>query len=117
MTKIYVQKPEYVLLSTSTTLSATGSMSGSLICEGYAKLVGTIYSSMSAAEGAGSGLNILQSADYGATWDVLSASNAIKAVAASQLSYDIFGNAVKVQIWTGASAASVLRTAWYLRPI
>ena len=117
MAKIYAQQPEYVLLSTSTALVATGSMSGSLVSLGHSKLLGTFYSSMSAAVGAGSGINVLQSANYGATWDLLSASYPIKAVTASPFSVDIVGNAVKVQVWTGASAASIVRAAFYLRPI
>jgi hypothetical protein len=116
MTKIYAQKPEYLLLSTSTALGATGSMSGSLISLGHSKLIGTFYSSMSATIGAGSGINIFQSADYGQNWDMLSASYPIKAITASPFSIDIVGNAVKVQIWTGASAASIVRAAFYLRP-
>ena len=117
MAKVYAQKPEYVLHSTSTALVATGSMSGSLMSIGHSKLVGVFYSSMSANAGAGSGINVLESADYGLNWDMLSASNPIKAVTASTFSVDIKGNAVKVQVWTGASAASIVRAAFYLRPI
>lgn len=116
MSKIYAQQIETVLLSAST-ITPTGSISGSLISQGHAKLLGTLYSSMSAAIGAGSGINILESSDYGLNWDVLSASYPIKAVTASAFSIDIKGNAVKVQIWNGASSASVFRTNWYLRPI
>jgi len=117
MAKMYAQQLEYVLLSTSTALVATGSMSGSAVSLGHSKLIGTFYSSMSAAIGAGSGINIFQSADYGLNWDLLSASYPIKAVTSSPFSIDITGNAVKVQVWTGASAASIVRTAFYLRPV
>lgn len=117
MAKLYVQQPEYIILSTSTTLAATGSMSGSMVSAGFGKLLGTFYSSMSAAIGAGSGINVYQSSDYGQNWDLLSASYPIKAVTASPFNIDIVGNAVKVQIWTGASAASIVRAAFYLRPI
>ena len=116
MSKLYVQQTETVL-SSSAILLATGSISGSLTCEGYAKLVGIVYSSMSAAAGAGSGVNVMQSLDYGANWDALSASNPIKAVTGSTFDIPIYGNAIKVQIWNGASSASVFRTNWYLRPI
>jgi hypothetical protein len=117
MARMYAQKPEYVLLSTSTALVATGSMSGSLVSVGHSKLIGTLYSSMSAAIGAGSGINVFQSSDYGQNWDLLSASYPIKAVTASPFSIDIVGNAVKIQVWTGASAASIVRAAFYLRPV
>lgn len=116
MSKIYVQQPAYVLHSTAS-LVATGSVSGSLISQGYSKLRGMFYSSMSAAGGTGSGLHILQSSDYGINWDIISASYPVKAVTASAMEVDIVGNAVKVQTWTGASAASVLRASFYLLPI
>jgi hypothetical protein len=87
-----------VLVSTSTPILATGSFSGSLISYGHARLVGTLYSSMSAAIGAGSGINIMQSVDYGQNWDLISASYPIKAVTASDININIVGNAVKVQI-------------------
>ena len=116
MSKIYVQSAPAVLESTAS-LAISASTSGSAVCNGYAKLVGVFWSNASAAVGAASGLNILQSANLGQNWDLTSASYTVTASAASAISVDVVGNAVKVQFWNGVTAASLFRTAWYLRPI
>jgi hypothetical protein len=117
MSRLYGQATQPVLESTLA-LAATASRSGSAISTGYSNLVGMFYANASAAAGAGSGLHILQSANYGANWDIVSASYPITASAASTFSVAIVGNAVKVHVWNGVTEAASLVRAWFtLRPV
>lgn len=112
MSKIYVQEMP-VVASYSGSLAAAGSFAGSMIAQGYAKLVGIHYSDASGV--AASSLRISQSTDYGVNWDYKT-DYVSTASATSAISLDIYGNAVRVFYKTD-SAASKLRMRWMLRPI
>lgn len=114
MGKTYAQQTNIVLESVSPCLGAGASISGSSICHGFVKLVGLFRSDVDTETG--SGLRIEQSADFGGSWDYTSASDLIAASVATGCSVDIVGNAVKVTIISGGSAASALRTSWRLLP-
>lgn len=112
MAKIYVQNFPQVLES-SASLAASGNVSGSKLCEGFARLVGGLASNASAK--AGSGLRVSQSFDGGTNWDYHT-DYAPSACSGSAFSIEIIGNAVKVNYITD-DAASLFRTLWQLRPI
>jgi len=115
MPKTNVQDAPQVWEETSASIVATGSLSGSLISHGYARLTGLFFSDVDTETA--SGLKIEQSADLGTNWDYVSASDLIAACTITACSVEIVGNAVRVTAITGASAASDLRTTWRLRPI
>ena len=111
--KIYVQKfPE--VFATSASLAASASTSGSMVCDGYARIIGGIISSASLK--AGSGLRIWQSFNDGLDWDYFT-DYVLSACSGSAFSIEIIGNAVKVGICTDGTGAPILRTHWQLRPI
>ena len=115
--KLYIQNVP-VVWQTTASVVASGSTSGSVLCAGYARLVGTFYANASAAGGTGSGLHITQSPDYGTNWDIITASYPITASAASSFDVAVVGNAVKVQVWNGVTEAASLMRAWFvLRPV
>ncbi len=116
MSRLYGQAMQAVLDSTLA-ISACTARSGSAISAGYARLIGTLYSNASADAGTGSGLHIEQSADYGAHWDVTTASYTITASAASAFDVAVTGNAVQVKLWNGCTTASLLRAWFALRPV
>jgi len=116
MAKIHVLNTPTVL-DTTAAQTAKGYTSGSLVCDGFSRLVGLLYSNASAAVGSASGLVIRQSADGGANWDVVSASYQVTASAASVFNVNLLGNAVKVEFWNGATAASLFRCSFRLMPI
>jgi hypothetical protein len=76
-----------------------------------------LYSNASADAGTGCGLHIQQSADYGANWDITTASYTVTASAASSFDIAIVGNAVKINMYNGLTAASLFRTWFVLRPV
>lgn len=115
MGKTNVQQTTIVLESQSPCLAAGASVAGSAICHGFAKLVGVFRSDVDTETA--SGLRIEQSADFGSNWDYVSGSDLIAASTGTGCSIDVVGNAVKVTIISGGSAASALRTSWRLRPI
>ena len=112
MSKIYIQefKDAY---SASGVIPSGGSISGSFISEGYAKLVGMVISNASAK--AGSGLRVYQSSNYGRNWDYYT-DYVPSACSACGILVDIFGDAVKIEYRTD-SQADIFRMAWHLRPI
>lgn len=112
MARLYAQATTEVL-STGASLAANGTVTGSAICHGYAKLVGLLYSN---ASGTASAIRIRQSSDYGAHWDY-EALYPIAASVASVFSLELYGNAVKVSASMGAGAASLFRAHFDLRPI
>ncbi len=114
--KLYVQGTETILAS-SALLGVSASVAGSAVALGHAKVVGLLWSDASAAVGAGSGLHIQQSSNYGTTWDLVSASYAITASTGVSVSQEVVGNAVKIQFWNGVTAASLFRSLFYLRPV
>jgi len=116
MSKIYIQNLENVI-SYNSSLAKDLTLSGSLHCAGYAKLVGLFKSSASTDVAAACGLHFKQSADYGITWDLTSASYKSTANAASAISIDIVGNAIKVDFYNGGSNSASLRFTFGLRPI
>ena len=101
------------VLQSSASLAASGSVSGSAISTGYARLVGSVIANASAK--AGSGLRVSQSPDSGSNWDYVT-DYAPSACSGSAFSIEIIGNAVKVDYITDG-AASLFRTLWQLRPI
>jgi len=113
MSRLYGQAAIEVLRS-SGSLAPNGTLSGCATSVGYHSIVGMIFSAASSK--ASSGLSIYQSSDYGATWDYVSV-YAADAGAGSGFSIDVVGNAVKVNFINGTTAASALRTCWYLRPV
>lgn len=114
MSKIYAQlMPE--VLQYSGSLAANGSISGSAVCNGYAKLVGWCWSSCTSV--AACGLKVSQSVDKGSNWEIISASDALAANASAACSTEIIGNAVKVEFKMGAAAACGVRAIFQLRPI
>jgi hypothetical protein len=117
MSKLYVQGGEPIFRTTAS-LAISASISGSCICEGYARLVGLFCSDASAAIGAASGLEIRQSCDYGAHWDSITASYALAACVSGSINAPLVGNAVRVTWWNGATAAaSQPRIAFYAFPV
>jgi hypothetical protein len=115
MSKTSVQETEIVLEGVSPCLSSGASIAGSSISHGFAKLVGTFRSDVDTETA--SGLRIEQSADFGSNWDLISGSDLIAASVTTGCSVEVVGNAVKVTIISGGSAASALRTSWRLRPV
>ena len=113
MSKVYVQATIDVW-SASAPIALAGSVtSGSFITQGYTRLLGILYTDASAK--AGSGLRIAQSANWGVNWDY-NTDFAPSASSGSAYSIEIVGNAAKIDYITD-SAASIFRTAWYLRPV
>lgn len=112
MAKIFVQDTEEVL-SASSALAINGTVSGSAHCRGYAKLVGIACTNASSTA---SGIRIQQSSNYGANWDIETLYT-ITACTGSTFSVDITGNAVRVSASNGATAASLVRMWFGLRPI
>jgi len=117
MAKIYAQGYEPVL-TYSGSLAAQANISGSMVCPGYQRLVGVIYSDASAGIAAACGLVIKQSTDYGANYRITSASYAMTASTFITINQTIYGNAVKVAFYNGsACAASTLDVFFALYPI
>lgn len=117
MSKLYVQQSASVLdYSGAVAGSNAGigdSISGSLYCNGYSRLVGGLY--LSASLQSASGFRVLQSVDGGTNWDIVTACQTL-AAGASTFSYEIYGDAVQVRISNGSSANTV-RTLWRVVPI
>lgn len=113
--KTSVQDTEIILESVSPCLAAGASISGSVVSTGFAKVVGLFRSDVDTETA--SGLRIEQSTDFGQNWDITSGSDLIAACTATACIIDVAGNAVKVTVISGGSAASALRTTWRLRPI
>ncbi len=113
MSKIFAQKTENVLNST-TALLASGSISGSLVCEGFTKIMGMVISNASLDDA--SSIRLYQSMSHGASWDVIG--DFIQtACTACPYTCPLYGNAIKVLVKNGTGAASIFRTNWYLLPI
>lgn len=115
MSKTSVQDTVILLEAVSPCLSAGASIAGSAISDGFAKLIGLFRSDVDTETA--SGLRIEQSADFGSNWDLVSASDLVAASTITACAVDIVGNAVKVTIISGGSAASALRTSWRLYPV
>lgn len=103
------------LFNMSGSFVASGSISGSLFCQGYSRLVGTFRTDI--ASETGSGVRIEQSANGGTNWDVISSSCVATASAASGFNITLTGNAVRVFYRNGAAAASAIRANFYVLPI
>lgn len=112
MTRLYSQA-NAIVLATSASLPVNGTITGSLVCLGYTKLIGLLWSN---ASGTASALRIQQSSNYGSTWDYETL-YPIAASTASGFSLDLYGNAVKVSASMGAGAASLFRANFSVRPI
>ena len=114
--KIAVQGTELVLNTTSS-LAAAGSVSGSFFSEGYARIVGMVISNASLV--AGSGISIRQAisscAANSGSWDYITTAN-LTACSGSAFDVEIYGQVVQV-FHKVDSAASIFRSRWYLRPL
>ena len=117
MSKLYVQQSASVLDYSGALAGSNagigGSISGSLYCNGFSRLVGML--TLTASLQSGSGFQVLQSADSGTNWDLKSACQTL-AAGTSPFSFEILGDAVKVLVSNGSSANTV-RTLWRVIPI
>lgn len=102
------------VFSYSGSLAANASTSGSVRSQGYTTMVGAIFTSDSTI--AACGIRVDQSLDGGLSWDITSASNPLANNASAACSTTVFGNAIRVQLQNGATAASRIRALFYLRP-
>ncbi len=116
MSKTYLQHMPTIMQAADSACGAGASSSGSLLSTGYARVVGSFFSDASSAGGTGSGLTFFQSADYGAHFDLISASSSVLATCASAFDVAVVGNAVKVKWCNGLTAATSVRYAFMLRP-
>lgn len=114
MAKLYIQNAASVFSLTGS-MADGASTAGSILCDGYATLVGGFRSDV--ASETGSGFRIEQSFNRGANWDVISASCVATASAASSFNVDVRGNALRVVVKNGATVASAIRSYFYVRPI
>lgn len=111
MAKIFLQRFPVIWQSSSAMSPSSASYAGSLMCNGYAQIIGMFYS-----DTPGSSLGISQSMDGGLHWDTEELWT-ISASAGSSIGASVVGNAVKVRFRNGASAASGWRVNFMLRPI
>ena len=101
--------------TSSASLGISGSAtSGSFSTASYARFVGGVISNASSI--ATSGLRVYQSFDSGTNWDYWS-EWAVSACSGSVFSIEIIGNGMKVDYVNGATAASLFRTFWQMRPV
>ena len=114
MSKLYVQKMPAVL-EVAGSMAANASTSGSVGCDGYARLVGGLFSSCSLESP--SGLSVEYSFDGGGSWDHVSASDTLGAGAVATCSQEVLGNAVRVTVRMGSGAASRVSGTFMLRPV
>lgn len=115
MSNIKAQPFQVVFQLTSGCFTANGASSGSLICDGYSKLVGFITTDASLV--AACGLKLRQSVDGGTNWDYVSASDTVAEGGSAACSVEIIGDAVRVDVVTGDDEASAMRFGFFLRPI
>lgn len=87
--------------------------SGSISCDGYARITGLFYSSASAK--AGSGLRVSQSANGGTNYD-FHTDFAPSACSGSSFSVEVVGDVAKVD-FIADSQADEYRAIWSLRPV
>ena len=113
MSRVYPQATAS-LLSHSGSLAAGASISGSLYARGYARLVGYVITNASTVSACGI---FVEQAANSASWDVVSASNTIAACTTAACDTAIIGDYVRVRLHNGATAASIYRANFYLRPI
>ena len=102
------------VLESSASLAASGSIGASAISLGYARIVGIAF--ISASTTTGSAVRIYQSANNGANWDYTQDFH-LDEGSGSAISASLHGNAVRVDVKNGATAASLFRTVWYLCPL
>ena len=113
MAKVFAQNSQIVLASSAALAANEYLYSGCILCSEYSTLVGMLWSNASSTA---SGLTIKQSSNYGYNYDSAS-QYTITASAASTFSIPIYGNAVCVSASNGATAASLFRALFTLRPI
>lgn len=114
MSKIWVQNAACAW-GYSTCIAANGCVtSGCFVTEGYARLVGTLFSSGSLK--AASGLRVRQSIDDGANWDY-DYINTVSTSSGSAFSLEMVGDRAVIEVRVGAGDAATFRTKWWLRPI
>ena len=103
------------VFSYAASLAAGASTSGSVGCQGFATMVGAVFVSDSTL--ATCGIKVSQSLDAGSSWDIVSASNAVANNSSTACTTSILGNAIRVEIQNGATAASRIRALFYLKPL
>ena len=114
MAKIYVQNTE-TLFTHSGSIAIAASVSGSMACQGYAKIVGGFRTD--AVSETASGVRVEQSFDRGLTWPIVSSSALGSACAASGFDVAVVGDYARFVWKNGAGAASNAYANIYLRPI
>ena len=107
------QKSILVWSNSASLAIAASATSGSFYCAGYGRLVGIHIANASAKSG--SGLRIGQSGNGGTNYDY-NTDYAPTACSGSGFNIIIVGNVAKIDFITD-SAASLLRSYWYLYPV
>ena len=116
MSKIYVQAAREILSYSGALAAGASTLSGSVICDGYARIRGLAISSASLETA--SGVRVMLSSDHGINWDHTLAASGLTACSGSAFDYPVHGDAVQVVIKGGATASSAsIRTLWYLLPV
>ena len=114
MAKIYVQSSPCVWGTTASMAANASQSSGSFFVQGYARLVGTVYSSGSLVSTCG--VYIRQSSDGGSNYDYVYKS-ALSEGGASGFSIEVVGDVADVGLYCGADNAASVRAAFRLRPV
>jgi len=111
--KTAVQRNVIFWRTSGSLASSASTTSGSVRCEGFARVVGMFVSSASLKSG--SGLRISQSPDGGTNYDYHT-DFAPSACSGSAFSVEIVGDKLKINI-IADSQADEFRTMWSLRPV
>lgn len=103
------------LVTSSTPLAADAVLSASAICQGHRRLCGALYTTGSAAVGAGSGLHIQQGINGSPMFT--SASYAITEGVATTFNIDILANTVWLTYYNGHVLTPQFRIVATLYPV
>jgi hypothetical protein len=116
MAKTQVQRFVDILEETGASLAANALLSGSITnAKGFSRIRGIWFSDVATTTGCG--VRVEQSSDNGATWPVISASQAVGACGTATFDVAIVGNAVRVAACNAGTIASNVRTSFYLLPM
>ena len=114
MAKTQVQKFLSVL-SFSGSMAGGASTAGSVLSDGYSRILGIAWADASGV--AASGLRISQSPNSGSTWNFITACGVAASASSGGYSIEVVGNAVEVRYVNGATVASNVYLNWRLRPL
>ncbi len=112
--KLYIQDVPTTGSYNGSLAANASTMACSSLCNGYARLVGGVIGTASLSSGCG--LKVSQSFDAGTNWDYQTL-YAVGACSASTFSIELAGNAVRVDIFNGATSNASIRSWWGLRPV